>query len=350
LASPDSVSSDSSLSNAINRQKPPAIYQDQVMQFPSGVTRVTANPVDPNSRSQIQQQVQDAGYVLQQPQYEQQQLRQPQYEQQQPQYEQQQLRQPQYEQQQPRQPQYEQQQPQYEQQQLQQLQYEQQQTQQSQQPQQFIHAGAHYIQHHPAGPVPISGYYPMYPPQQQQHHHQLDQQYPVYYMPARQAQAYNLPVQQSSISEQSTPTAHSTRPQTPPNATMVPPSAAYNQMRNAPVAKPEMAAAGMYRTTTAGTPQLVQVPSSQHQQQYVGYSQVQHPSQSVAPNSTGPANYGYEFADPSHAQIYYTQPLGHTMQSHYQTMNATAAVVMPENSAQHPTDSMKQQIRTSQPI
>ncbi|XP_050223290.1 RNA polymerase II degradation factor 1 [Mercurialis annua] len=332
LASPDSVSSDCSLSNAINRQKPPAIYQDQAMQFPSGVTRVTANPVDPkfnvsdpNSRGQIQQQVQDGGYVLQQ----------------QPQYEQQQLRQPQYEQQQ--QPQYEQQQPQY----------EQQQTQQPQPPQQFIHAGAHYIQHHPAGPVPISAYYPMYPPQQQHHlphHHQLDQQYPVYYMPARQAQPYNLPVQQSSISEQSTPTAHSSRPQTPPNAAMVPPSAAYTQMRNAPVAKSEMAAAGMYRTTTTGAPQLVQVPSSQHQQQYVGYSQVQHPSQSVAPNTAVPANYGYEFADPSHAQIYYTQPLGHAMHSHYQTMNTTAAVGMSENSAQLPNDSIKQQIRTSQPI
>ncbi|KDP35020.1 hypothetical protein JCGZ_09308 [Jatropha curcas] len=283
LASPDSVSSDSSLSNAINRQKP-MIYQDQAMQIPSGISRVSANPVDskinvsdpnpnpnPNPRIQVPQQVQDSGYVLQ-------------------------------------------------------PQFEQQQQQQQQQPQQFIHAGAHYIQH--TGAVPISAYYPVYPPPQQQHHHQhhhqLDQQYPVYYVQARQPQAYNMPVQQSSISEP-TPTAP-TRPQTPPNP------AAYNPMRNAPMAKPEMATAGMYRTTNTGTPQLVQVPSSQHQQQYVGYSQVHHPSQSVAPSSAGPANYTYEFADPAHAQIYYTQPLAPTMPSHYQTMTA----MLPENSKSAP--------------
>ncbi|KAF2310944.1 hypothetical protein GH714_018680 [Hevea brasiliensis] len=254
LASPDSVSSDSSLSNAINRQKP-MIYQDQVVQIPSGVSRVPANPVDPmlnvsdpNPRVQIQQQVPDSGYVFQ--------------------------------------PQFEQQQP---------------------QPQQFIQTGAHYIQHHPTGAVPISAFYPVYPPQQQHHrqyHHQLDQQYPVYYVPARQTPAYNMPVQQSS----------------------------------------------MYRTAATGTPQLVQVPPSQHQQQYVGYSQVHHPSQSLAPTSASPANYAYEFADPAHAQIYYTQPLAPTMAAHYQTMTTAAAVVLPETSAQLPTDNTKQQIRTSQPI
>ncbi|KAJ9140797.1 hypothetical protein P3X46_031400 [Hevea brasiliensis] len=299
LASPDSVSSDSSLSNAINRQKP-MIYQDQVVQIPSGVSRVPANPVDPklnvsdpNPRVQIQQQVPDSGYVFQ--------------------------------------PQFEQQQP---------------------QPQQFIQTGAHYIQHHPTGAVPISAFYPVYPPQQQHHrqyHHQLDQQYPVYYVPARQTPAYNMPVQQSSISEP-TPTVPSTRPQTASNPTLGPPPATYNPMRNAPVTKPEMANAGMYRTAATGTPQLVQVPPSQHQQQYVGYSQVHHPSQSLAPTSASPANYAYEFADPAHAQIYYTQPLAPTMAAHYQTMTTAAAVVLPETSAQLPTDNTKQQIRTSQPI
>lgn len=260
------------------------IYQDQVMQIQSGISRVPANPVDPklnisdpNPRIQMQHQVQDSGYVLQ-PQFEQQQ----------------------------------------------------------QQPQQFIHAGAHYLQHHPTGGMPISAYYPVYTPQQQH-------QYPVYYIPARQTQAYNMPLQQSNINEPS-PTVPSNRPQTPPNPTMGPAPATYNPMRNAPVAKPEMANAGMYRTAASGAPQLVQVPSSQHQQQYVGYSQ------SVAPTSSGPANYAYEFADPAHAQIYYTQPLAPSMSSHYQTMTAAAAVVLPETSAQLPTDNIKQQIRTSQPI
>ncbi|OMO64060.1 Phox/Bem1p [Corchorus olitorius] len=252
LASPDSVSSDSSFTNPLSRQKP-VIYQDPIVQFPSGANRVPSNP-------------------------------------------------------------------------------------------------AHYIHHHPTA-VPISAYYPVYPSQQQHHHPhhvQIDQQYPVYYVSARQPQAYNLPVQQSSISEAVT-AIPSSRPQTPPNPTMVP-SAAYNPMRNAPMAKPEVAAAtGVYRTTT-GNPQLVQVPNSQHQQPYVGYSQIHHPSQSVAPTSTAAATYAYEFTDPAHAQIYYTQPLAPTMPSQYQTMTAAAAGVLPDASAQLPTDNIKPQIRTSQPI
>ncbi|KAK2635261.1 hypothetical protein Ddye_030053 [Dipteronia dyeriana] len=333
LQSPDSVSSDSSLTNAINRQKP-VMYQDQVMQIQSGPNRVAGvnvNPIDPKinvsdpnaaARVHIQQQVQDSnpGYILQ-PQFEQQQ-----------------------------------QQPQ----------------QQQPQQQQFIHAGTHYIQHHPAGGVPISAYYQVYPSQQQhqqqhqlqqhQQQHQLhqqqqlDQQYPVYYMQqARQAQAYNMSVQQPNTISEAPTAIPSNRPQTPPSPAMVPQPTTYNPMRNTHITKPEMAAAaaaGVYRTTTTGGPQLVQVPSSQHQQQYVGYSQMHHPSQSVVPTSAATANYGYEFADPAHAQIYYTQPLAPTMPpSHYQTMTGTSGVVLPEASGQLPNDNMKQQqIRTSQQL
>ncbi|PON34197.1 PB1 domain containing protein [Parasponia andersonii] len=310
LPSPDSVSSDNSIGNALSRSKP-VIYQDPVVQFPPGTTRVPANPVDPkvnlsdpSTRVQIQQQVQDSGYVLQT--------------------------------------------------QFDPKQQQQQHQQQQQQAQQFVHAGAHYIHHHPAaGTVPISAYYPVYPSQQQHHphrHHQLDQQYPVYYVPARQPQAYNnLSVQQPNISEASTgiPSSH---PQTHPNPAMVaPPTAAYNPVRNPQLGKPEIAA-GMYRTaTTVAQPSLVQVPSAQHPQQYVGYSQIHHPSQSVAPSSAAAANYAYEYADPAHTQIYYTQPLAPTMTSQYQTMTGTGAVVLPDVSGQLPADSIKQQMRTSQP-
>ncbi|KAJ7954148.1 Octicosapeptide/phox/Bem1p family protein [Quillaja saponaria] len=289
LPSPDSVSSDSSLTNAMSRPKP-VIYQDPV-QIHSGTTRMPSNPVDPrlnmydqNSRVHMQQQVQDSGYVLQ-PQFD----------------------------------------------------------QQPQQQQQFIH-GTHYIHHHPTGAMPMPAYYPVYPSQQQsQHPHrpQVDQQYPVYYMPARQPQAYNLSMQQSNVSEAAAGT--------PPNPAMGQSSTGYNPIRNVPISKPEMTA-GAYRTATAGNPQLVQVPSSQHQQQFVGYSQMHHPSQSIAPTSATTANYAYEYADPSHGHIFYTQPLAPTMPSQYQTMTAAAAVVLPEVSGQLPTDNMKQQIRTSQPL
>ncbi|KAK8529536.1 hypothetical protein V6N12_060315 [Hibiscus sabdariffa] len=259
---------------------------------PDSVSRATANPVDPNTNPQVPmpQPVQDSGYILQQSQFDQHQHVQ-------------------------------------------------------QQQQQFLHAdAAHYIQHHPTGAVPIPAYYPVYPSQQQphhQHHAQIDQQYPLYYVPARQAQAYNMPVQQPSINEAAT-AIPSSRPQTP---------LAYNPMRNPPISKPEMAAAtGVYRATATGPPQLVQVPNSQHQQQYMGYSQIHHPSQTVAPTSAANATYAYEFTDPARAQIYYTQPLPPTMPSQYQTMTAASTVVLPDTNSQLPTDNIKPQIRTSQPI
>lgn len=295
LPSPDSVSSESGISNPMSRQK--IIYQEQVGQIPSGNNRVPANPVDPranitdpnaNVRVQVQPQVMSSGYGLQQHQFDQ---------------------------------------------------------QQPQQQQQFIHAGTHYIQQHPGGAMPVT-YYQVYPSQQQpQHHHHpqiSQQQYPVYY------------VQQPSMSEAQA-AIPSSRPLNPPSHAMVPP-AAYNQSRTAPIAKPEMAAAaatgGMYRTTNAGAPQLVQMPASQHQQQqYVGYSQIHHPSQSVAPTSATTGAYAYEYADPAHPQIYYTQPLQPGMPSQYQTMTAAPGMVLADGSAQVPTDNMKQQqIRTSQPI
>ncbi|CAL0320784.1 unnamed protein product [Lupinus luteus] len=306
LPSPDSVSSDNSFQNAMLRQKA-VNYQEQV-QTPPG-TRVLNSPVDPklnvsdpHSLIQMQQHVQDPGYLLQQ-QFD-----------------------------------HHQQQQQH-QQQHQQLQHHPQQPQQQHQPQ-FI-PGTHFIHHTPAGAMPISAYYPVYPSQQQSHPHPQ-----VYYVPARQPQAYNLSMQQANIGE--SPTA--IQPQNSPNPAMsAPSSAAYNPVRNAPLPKTEMTAAA-YRTTATGAPQLVHVPANQHQQQYVAYSQIHHPSQSIAPNSAAPPNYAYEYADPAHAQIYYSQPLPPTMPSQYQTMTA-AAVAMPEVSAQHPSDSMKQQqIRTSQPL
>lgn len=303
LTSPDSVSSDNSLTNAIYRQKA-MNYQESASQIPSG--RVSANPVDPktitdpNTRVQIQQ-VQESGYMYQ-PQFEQQ-----------------------------------------------------------HQQQQFVHAGAHYMQHHPGGQVPMSSYYPVYPSQQQQqqqhslHQQQLDQQqYPVYYMAARPPQpqqAYNVSMQQPSYSE--APAANpSNRPQTPPpNPTMIHTQATYNPARNAPPQKTEIAA-GVYRTAAAAgaAPSMVQVASNQMQQQYVGYSQIHHhPSQSIAPNSMATANYGYEYADPAHAQIYYSQPFVPTSPAQYQTMTSNPAVMLSEASTQLPGDNMKQQqIRPSQ--
>ncbi|XP_031400445.1 uncharacterized protein LOC116210634 [Punica granatum] len=300
LPSPDSVSSDSSLTNMISRQKH-VLYQDQVVQLASGMEPII-NISDLNTGMQLQQHIQDQGYALQ-PQVD------------------------------PRQ---------------QSQQHQQSAPQQQQQQQPFIHAGSHYIHQHPAGPVPVTTYYPVYQPQQPHlhPHSQLDQQYPVYYMPVSQAQAYNLSAQAQQPNTNDTakanpnPTANvPTRPQTPPNATIIAQPTSYNlnTVRNAPAGKPEVAQGGAYRMATSAASPLVQ-------QQYVGYSPIHHPSQSMAPTSGGTAAFAYDFTNPAHSQqIYYTQHLGPTLSSQYQTISAEA-------SGQHSADAMKQQIRTSQAL
>ncbi|XP_057447811.1 uncharacterized protein LOC130739514 [Lotus japonicus] len=262
LTSPNSVASDNSFVNAMPFLKP-VIYQDQV-HIQSGTSRVhTPPPVDPNLSDRIQihqQHVHDPGFVLQQQQFDQQRLFDHQQQQAKQQFD------------------HQQQQAQQQQQQFDQQQLFDHQQQQAQQQQQFMQ-GSRVIQQTPA-------YYPVYQQQQvhPQHHHLVDQQYQVYYVPARQAQAYNLPAQHANVGESATNISPSAAPS----------SAAYNPLRNAPL------------------PQFVQIPTGQHQQpqqQYVAYSQIHHPSQFMTPNSAPPSNYVYDFADPAYAQMLYTQPL-----------------------------------------
>ncbi|XP_073064413.1 uncharacterized protein [Primulina eburnea] len=283
LASPDSVSSERSMTNPLSRQRQ-AIYQEPVIQIQSRNSRVNNSPVDlqtrdqNNSAGQMQPQVPESGYVLS-----------GQFGQNHPQLHQQ---------------------------------------------QQFVHTGMQYI---PAGAVPIASYYPMYPTQQQHHPDQpfLEQQYPVYFMPARQAQAYNLPVQPPNYNEL-TPNAPSSRPQMPP-PTAAAPLAAYNPVGNA--ASQLEIAAGVYRTMASSAP--VRVPVNQNQAQYVGFTQVYHPQQAVAPAPSSAINSIYEFADSAHAQMYCTQPLPPQLAAQYQTLMPAPTVVLPEATTQLPTENLK---------
>lgn len=254
------------------------MYQEPTVQIQSGNSRILGNQIDThasdsNTRMQMQQQVQESGYAL------------------------------------PRQ-------------------FDQ--YQQLHQPQQYVPAGAQYIHHHPSGAVPV--YYQVYPSQQLSHTPPLEHQYPVYYMPARQTQAYTMPVQQPGFND-SSPTAQSTRTQTPPPA-------AYSPATTAAAAKPEMAT-GVYRTSAAAPPHMVQVSSSQSSPQYAGFSHIHHPSQSIAP-SASTANYAYDYTDPAHPQMYYTQALNPQLAAQYQTMTSSPAVMIPEASSQLPTENAKQ--------
>ncbi|KAL8110234.1 hypothetical protein AgCh_026086 [Apium graveolens] len=131
---------DSSITNPLSRQRP-MMYQDPNVQYAPVQSRVTTNPVQQkitDSRMHMQQQYQHSGYLLP-------------------------------------------------------TQYYPQRHPQLQQPQ-FIHADSQYVQHLPMGGVPMQAYYRVYSSKQLQ-------QYPVYYVPARQTQAYNMPVQQADYSE-----------------------------------------------------------------------------------------------------------------------------------------------------
>lgn len=287
------------MNNPMFHQRP-SVYQEPIAQMPSGSTVVAGmiNPSDPSTLLS-QNQNQDQGYTLH-PQFEQQ-------------------------------------------------------SQPPQQQQQFIHAAApQYIHHHPSSGLPVQTYIQVYPsqqqPQQSFHRHpgQLDQQpYPVYYVTSPvPPRPYSMPVPQSASVSEAPGSLPPNHPQAPPNSTMMAPPPT-NHMRSVPGGKPEMGQAGVYTTApgVGGAQMVHQIPTSQ--QQFMAYSQIHHPPQS---GSAGNPNYGYEYADNVHKQIYYTQPLGHAQ---YQTMTGPPpAMVMPDGSAaaKLPAENMTQQIRSSQPL
>ncbi|XP_041999496.1 uncharacterized protein LOC121748967 [Salvia splendens] len=297
LASPDSASSEGGIRNPLSSQRQP-VYQEQILQIQSGNNVVAANQAELKSgdqnanKIQMQQQVQESGYVISN--------------------------------------QYDQNHP------------------QMHHPQQFVHSGNQYI---PAGAMPYGSYYSVYPSQQQQQHHQhqqpvLDQQ-PFYFVPARQPQPYNMPIQQQGYSEMA-PNAPSVRPQAPPAAAATP-HVAYSQQVNAPSSKLEMAT-GVYRTAAGATQHMVQVPSSQqHQPQYVGFTPIHHQSQMMAPSSASNSGYTYEFTDPTQAQIYFTQAMPQQFSAQYQTLASAPQGVSPDASSHASSENMKQQqVRTMQ--
>lgn len=101
----------------------------------------------------------------------------------------------------------------------------------------------------------------------------------------------------------------------------------------------EMAAAGAYRTAVNPAGQMVQVPSNQFQQQYPGFPQMHHPSQSIAVAPGTNANYGYEYTNNTHDQMYYAQhQAAAPLPPQYQTMSpAAVAAAIADASADNNT-------------
>lgn len=180
--------------------------------------------------------------------------------------------------------------------------------------QQFVQSASPFVPLQPTGASQLTAYYSQYPPSHQNrqyYHPQHNQQYPVYYVRA----AHDLAVQQPNISEASTAAAvPSSQPQMPPNL-----------LRDSPVPKPH--------------------------QQFAGYSQVHHQSQSiVAPAPGAPATYSYEYVDPAHAWKYGGQPMVPMVYSHYQPTVASNNLLLSEGSTQLSGDKIRQQMQVSKPF
>ncbi|KAK9272779.1 hypothetical protein L1049_003156 [Liquidambar formosana] len=233
--------------------------------------------------------------------------------------------------------------------------------QQQHQTLQFVPAGAHYMPHYPAGPLPISSYYPMYPSQlhqQQQTHYQHNQHYPIYLLPVSHTQPYGLSMQCNLVDIGNTASSRpskqcnlvdignsvSSQPPMRANATTVPQPVAFKEVTTAPpvpvpvpVPVPE-SAVQVYPTTP-----LFHVPSNQNQQQLMDLPQMHNASQSIAISSTETAKYCNKVDDdPAYTQIYKSQPPAPSLSSQYQTMTQATAVMLSEALKRLHNDDTKQ--------
>ncbi|XP_068643455.1 protein PAL OF QUIRKY-like isoform X2 [Aristolochia californica] len=186
-----------------------------------------------------------------------------------------------------------------------------------QQPQ-FVHTGGHYVHHAAPSQVPLSSYYQMHPVQHPQQHQQVDPQYPMSVQHPQQHQQvdpqypmYFVPMRQNPPHPKPAPSPN--QPLIPPIYKDTPPP--MYPARAAPPPKPEMyrTAAAAAATATAQPP-LIHMPDPQHQ--YMGYHQ-----------SSG--NFTYEYVDPVHTQIYYTQPTSTALASQHQTMTSALMAEAP---------------------
>ncbi|KAL6848217.1 hypothetical protein ACP4OV_022345 [Aristida adscensionis] len=195
------------------------------------------------------------------------------------------------------------------------------QQQQPQQPapQQIVTAGNQHFIHNPATGtfIPIQSYYhhpvPQQAPQPVPQPQPQPQQAPtfdpntgMYYIPMRQnaPQQYNMP-----------PGAQGTIP--PPTLVDTKPTVPIPQM----AVKPELQQPGVYRTNAAAAP--APAPNAAPGYAGMGYHHViqshHHPAQQPVANMA--PNYGYEYADPTRPQVYYSQAAAPpTLPPQYQPM------------------------------
>lgn len=220
---------------------------------------------------------------------------------------------------------------------------------------QYVQVGSPYVSQNPTGLVPMSSFYPYYHtqlPQQQmmQYQYQHNQPQPVYLYPVASSQMYSLPGYPGFIEN---PTL--TSGQVPLHANTNMSYMAPKVLQTKPTqidALPNTQQA--YNTAHSAIP-IVAAPVShvaytESQQQALGLSEKLHQAQSVADAFREPVKDSNELDDDlARVQIYKSQPPPPSCHPQYQTVTKATEVLLSEALDQLHTDSLKQQVRTTQP-
>ncbi|EYU44609.1 hypothetical protein MIMGU_mgv1a007083mg [Erythranthe guttata] len=190
---------------------------------------------------------------------------------------------------------------------------------------QFIQGGLQYV-HQYAGPMPISPYYPMY--QMPMHHHPQhisgtpNQQYPVYFMPVRPTQYYNMPM--PSISYDANHANASSRPPLHPLSPVIAQTVDHKEVFVGQIAE-------------SGKKLVTMIPFNQDQL-VVGPTEDHIASEQVTNASVLSAVQGGEFdEDIAYNLIYKSQPSPPLLPSQYQmTTKGTPMLSEPSVQLLHP--------------
>ncbi|KAG8046126.1 hypothetical protein GUJ93_ZPchr0008g13080 [Zizania palustris] len=181
-------------------------------------------------------------------------------------------------------------------------------------PQQYVTAQNQHFIHNPATAtfIPIQSYYhhpvPQQAPQPQQPH-AFDPNTGMFYipMPPNAPQGYSMPPGASGVPP---PTLVDTVPK---------PTVPIHQM----AVNPELPQPGLYRTSAPPAPVLA--PNAAHAFAGLGYHHViqSHHHQAPQPAVTVGGNFGYEYGDPTRAQVFYSQAAAApTLPAQYQPMGS----------------------------
>ncbi|KAL5571313.1 hypothetical protein UlMin_020910 [Ulmus minor] len=208
---------------------------------------------------------------------------------------------------------------------------------------QYIQLDSTYMPQNTAGLMPISSFYPVYPPQlhQQQLLHlqyQPNQPSPVYFLPIAPAQSYSLPHHHGLIENTTIPSCHTTVPM---NVSYLPPQVAQKE-RPKVDASPNLASQvyqTAYSPNLCESAPLIHVPYTESQKQH-------QPESHAVTYWESPKHSDVIDDEFARLQIYKSQPPPPSSPSRYQSMSKATTALLSEALAHLHIENLKQQSRT----